>query len=293
MKHIVLFTIGPYVFTLSALMMLLLGAALYLYLYYAEFKTAKSRAKLPLLVLTALLTGTIAGHLFHVLFEKGVFTVLSGYNHIFFGIGMFLSLTIWRRGKKVFFKNVNRCAAGFLGFLCLMSLAEEGVSGADVTKELASSAIRPGFVGLLQGLCIVPLIVCELASRLFPARFPRDGRALILFITALYCMFEPLRNSMCRVFLALRIDALCAMLLCCALLIIVTREKLIESRLSKAVKAALTYAPSAFILLISPLVPVLFPYLLAAAVILVFNPLFPYLKPPVRTEKRKKRTFGD
>ena len=293
MKHIVLFTIGSYVFTLSALLVLLSGAGLYAYLYYAEFKTPGARKKLPLMVPAALLTGTILGHVFHVLFEKGVFTVLSGYNHIFFGIGMFLSLAFWSRGKKAFFKNMDRCAAGFLGFLCLMSIIEEGVSGADVTKELVPSAIRPGFVGLWQGLCIVPLIACEAASRLFPTRFPRDGRALVLLLTALYCAFEPFRDSMCRVFLALRADAFCAMLLCCALLIIVTREKLIESRLSKAVKAALTYVPSAFILLISPLVPVLFPYLLAAAVILVFNPLFPYVKPPVRYKKRRRRTFSD
>lgn len=293
MKHIVLFTIGSYVFTLSALVMLLLGAALYLWLYYTEFKSAKARAKLPLIVLTALLTGTLVGHLFHVLFEKGVFTMLSGYNHIFFGIGMFLSLAFWGIEKKTFFKNISRCAAGFLGFLCLMSFAEEGVSGAGLSRELASSAIHLGYVGLFQGFCLIPLIACEAASRLFPTRFPRDGRALILLLTALYCAFEPFRDSMCRVFLGLRIDALCAMLLCCALLIIVTREKLSESRLSRAVRTALTYAPSAFILLVSPLVPVLFPYLLAAVTVLLYNPLFPYFKPPVRTEKRRKRTFGD
>lgn len=294
MKHIVLFTLGKYVFTLSALLTPAAGAALYAYLFFFEFKTAKQRKKLPVIVCTSLLTGALSGYLFHVLLDRGVFTAVGGYNHIVFGIGMFLSPGLHGGGKKAFFGRLDHCAAGYLVFMCLLSFFEEGAGGV-----LTDSGFRyTGVYGLtrsmpwiFQGCCMIIPVLCSLACYFFPSRFPRSGLALILLTTAAYCCFEPLRDSMTPRVCGSGADVVLAALLASIFLLDALHGKLAGSQLSRGTVFALTAIPPLGVFLSSLLSARIFSAVLFLTTIGLYNPLFPYLKPPARTRTGIRRRF--
>ena len=294
MKHIVLFTIGKYVFTLSALLTLIAGAGLYAYLFFFEFKTEKQRKKLPFIVCTSLLTGALSGYLFHVLLDRAVFAAVGGYNHIVFGIGMFLSLCLHGGGRKAFFGRLDHCAAGFLVFLCLLSFIEEGAGGVPADGGFRYTGVyglTRAMPWIYQGCCLIIPVLCALFSRFFPERFPRDGLALILLTAAAYCFFEPLRDSMTPHICGSGADAVLAALLSSAFLLDALHGKLSGSQLTRGAVFALTAVPPLIVFLSSLLSPRVFSVVLIFTVIALYNPLFPYLKPPARTRTGLRRRF--
>ncbi len=303
-ESIVLAKIGSYVLTLNGLGVLLAAAGLFAYLRLFRFRSEKGQKIMPLILISSLLTGTAAGLIWHLLFDK--VPVFGGYDHILFVMGMFAGLFIPAKGRvSAVQKLLSECVPAYIAFACLVSLIEQDYSGVVLEGKRffsypAGQGLYRAAVGAAQGtVCLIVLLMCEMPLHFdrVSAKFPRRPLALLSLCAACFLPLEILRDSVQPRLLGIRIDAL---LLHFALIAI-----LMYDSLTRTEGGRLT-GKQRFLSSLIPVFPVLLSMVCFAlgslifclifsvsGVIVAYSPLFPFLKPPVRAQQNRKRRFTD